>query len=161
MQVITGLREQYGGTVHLFIGTGRSLWEITFMPFTIAYNHNTSFHGLIGHFIFKSVHSFILRYVAMPKLHGLQLRHCFWEDLPKVFLLTGSSATKHTPNSSPFAVLDRFSWSVRKSPRLRRGWSVRKSPRLRRAEGPKNTFPELVAKKRLKYLEHKVAHHAV
>jgi hypothetical protein len=27
-------REQYGGTVHLFIGTGRSLWEITVMPFT-------------------------------------------------------------------------------------------------------------------------------
>jgi hypothetical protein len=30
----TGQREQFGGTVHLFIGTGRSLWEITFMPFT-------------------------------------------------------------------------------------------------------------------------------
>jgi hypothetical protein len=30
----TSQREQYGGTVHLFIGTGRNLWEITFMPFT-------------------------------------------------------------------------------------------------------------------------------
>jgi hypothetical protein len=30
----TSQREQYGGTVHLFIGTWRSLWEITFMPFT-------------------------------------------------------------------------------------------------------------------------------
>jgi hypothetical protein len=29
--------------------------------------------------------------------------------LPKVFLPAGPSATKHTPNSSPFAVLDRFS----------------------------------------------------
>jgi hypothetical protein len=29
----TSKREQYGGTVHLFIGTGRSLCEITFMPF--------------------------------------------------------------------------------------------------------------------------------
>jgi hypothetical protein len=38
---------------------------------------------------------------------------------------------------------------------------VKKSPRLRRAEGPKNTFPELIAEKRLKYLERKVAHHAV
>jgi hypothetical protein len=36
-----------------------------------------------------------------------------------------------------------------------------KSPRLRNAEGPKNTFPELVAEKRLKYSEHEVAHHAV
>jgi hypothetical protein len=30
----TGQREQYGGIVHLFIGTWRSLWEITIMPFT-------------------------------------------------------------------------------------------------------------------------------
>jgi hypothetical protein len=30
----TDLREQYGGIVHLFIGTGRTLWEITIMPFT-------------------------------------------------------------------------------------------------------------------------------
>jgi hypothetical protein len=30
----TSQREQYEGTVHLFIGTGRSLWEITIMPFT-------------------------------------------------------------------------------------------------------------------------------
>jgi hypothetical protein len=37
---------------------------------------------------------------------------------------------------------------------------VKKSQRLRYAEGPKNTFPELVAEKRLKYLERKVAHHA-
>jgi hypothetical protein len=29
-------REQYGGTVHLFIGTGRSPCEITSMPFTFA-----------------------------------------------------------------------------------------------------------------------------
>jgi hypothetical protein len=35
-----------------------------------------------------------------------------------------------------------------------------KSPRLQNAEGPKNTFPELVAEKRLKYSEHEVAHHA-
>jgi hypothetical protein len=29
----TSQREQYMGTVHLFIGTGRSLCEITFEPF--------------------------------------------------------------------------------------------------------------------------------
>jgi hypothetical protein len=28
----TSQREQYGGTVHLFIGTGRSLCKIAFMP---------------------------------------------------------------------------------------------------------------------------------
>jgi hypothetical protein len=35
-----------------------------------------------------------------------------------------------------------------------------KCPRLRNAEGPKNTFPELVAEKRLKYSNREVAHHA-
>jgi hypothetical protein len=35
-----------------------------------------------------------------------------------------------------------------------------KSPRLWNAEGPKNTFPELVAEKHLKYFGHEVAHHA-
>jgi hypothetical protein len=32
-QASTNQSEQYGGTVHLFIGTGRSLCKITFMPF--------------------------------------------------------------------------------------------------------------------------------
>jgi hypothetical protein len=48
-------REQYGGTVHLFIGTGHSLCEFTFMSTTNDYNHNTKYHGPIGYFIFKSV----------------------------------------------------------------------------------------------------------
>jgi hypothetical protein len=49
-------REQYGGIVHLFIGTRHSLWEITFIPLTKVYKHNISCHGPVGHFIFKSVH---------------------------------------------------------------------------------------------------------
>ena len=36
---------------------------------------------------------------------------------------------------------------------------MKNSLRLRNAEGPKNTFPELVAEKRLKYSEREVAHH--
>jgi hypothetical protein len=35
-----------------------------------------------------------------------------------------------------------------------------KSPRLRNAEGPTNTFPELVAEKQLKYFGREVTHHA-
>jgi hypothetical protein len=34
------------------------------------------------------------------------------------------------------------------------------STRLQNGEGPKNTFPELIAEKRLKYFEREVAHHA-
>jgi hypothetical protein len=37
----TSHREQYGGTVHLFIGTGRSLCEITFMPFMFTIHLRT------------------------------------------------------------------------------------------------------------------------
>jgi hypothetical protein len=62
--------EQYGGTIHLFIGTGRSLYEITFMSFTTSYNHDTNYHGSIGLFIFKSVHPFVSRRIAMSKLPG-------------------------------------------------------------------------------------------
>jgi hypothetical protein len=49
-------REQYGGTVHLFIDTGHSLCEFTFMSSTNDYNYYTGYHGPIGHLIFKSVH---------------------------------------------------------------------------------------------------------
>jgi hypothetical protein len=66
----TSQREQYGGTVHLFIGTRRSLCEITFIPFTIDYNHDTNYHGSICLFIFKSVQPFVLRHVVMPKFPG-------------------------------------------------------------------------------------------
>jgi hypothetical protein len=60
--------EQYRGTVHLFIGTGRSLVEITFMSSTTSYNHDTNYHGPIGLFLFKSVQPFVSKHVAMPKL---------------------------------------------------------------------------------------------
>ena len=51
----TSQHEQYGGTVHLFIGTGRSLWEITFMPFTFIIDLYTNLWGLNSLFSFKSV----------------------------------------------------------------------------------------------------------
>jgi hypothetical protein len=64
----TSQREQYGGTVHLFIGMGRSPVKITFMSSTTSYNHDTNYHGSIGLFLFKSVQPFVSRHVAMPKL---------------------------------------------------------------------------------------------
>jgi hypothetical protein len=60
-RVNTGQREQYGVTVHLFIGTGRSPVEITFMPSTNNYKHDTNYHGLIGLFPFRSVSFFIAK----------------------------------------------------------------------------------------------------
>jgi hypothetical protein len=50
----------------------------------------------------------------------------------RCFLLMGPSATKQTPNSSPFTVSDHFSQRAR---------PVKNSLRLQNAEGLKNTFP--------------------
>jgi hypothetical protein len=51
----TSQREQYGGTVHLFIGIGRSLCKITFMPFMFTIDLMTIQQGLDSLFPFKSV----------------------------------------------------------------------------------------------------------
>jgi hypothetical protein len=42
----TSQREQYGGTVHLFIGTGHSLCKITFTPFIFSIELRTICRGL-------------------------------------------------------------------------------------------------------------------
>jgi hypothetical protein len=65
-------REQYGSTVHLFIGTRRSPCKITPMPVTSTNNSIVIHRGLNGLFIFKSV-SFS---AIMPKLSCSQLRRC-------------------------------------------------------------------------------------
>jgi hypothetical protein len=51
----TSQREQYGGTVYLFIGTWRSLCKITFMPFMFTIDLRTIQRGLDSPFPFKSV----------------------------------------------------------------------------------------------------------
>jgi hypothetical protein len=51
----TSQHEQYGSTVHLFIGTGRSPCKITFMPFTFANDSIVIHRGLNSLFPFKSV----------------------------------------------------------------------------------------------------------
>jgi hypothetical protein len=55
MRVNTNQREQYGVTVHLFIGTGRSLCKITFMPLIFTIDLRTIYQGLDNLFLFKSV----------------------------------------------------------------------------------------------------------
>jgi hypothetical protein len=59
MLVITGLREQCRGTVHLFIGTGCNLHKITFKSFIIDYNNDTKHQGSLSQSIFKSVRPFV------------------------------------------------------------------------------------------------------
>jgi hypothetical protein len=48
-------REQYGSTIHLFIGTGLSPCKITPMPFTFANDSIVTHRGLNSLFLFKSV----------------------------------------------------------------------------------------------------------
>jgi hypothetical protein len=69
--MITSQREQYGVTIHLFIGTGRNPVEITLMSLITNYKHDTSYHGLNGFFLFKSVLPFVTKRVIMPKLPRL------------------------------------------------------------------------------------------
>jgi hypothetical protein len=54
-RVNTSQREQYGGTVHLFIGTRHGLCKITFMPFLFTIDLRTIYRGLDSLFLFKSV----------------------------------------------------------------------------------------------------------
>ena len=65
-------REQYGGTVHLFIGAGHSPYKITVMPFTFDNNSIVIHRGLNSLFIFKS-DSFS---ATTPKLSCSHLRRC-------------------------------------------------------------------------------------
>jgi hypothetical protein len=58
-------REQYGCTVHLFIGTGHSPCKITSRPFTFANNFKVIHRGLNSLFPFKSVPLFC-RYAEAP-----------------------------------------------------------------------------------------------
>jgi hypothetical protein len=51
--------EQYGDTVHLFIGTGRSPCKITSRPFAFDNNSIVIYLGLDSLFLFKSVSSFL------------------------------------------------------------------------------------------------------
>jgi hypothetical protein len=55
VRVITSQREQYGVTVHLFIGLGRSLGKITFMSLTFTISQKVSCRGLSSLFPFRSV----------------------------------------------------------------------------------------------------------
>jgi hypothetical protein len=54
---ITNQREQYGITVHLFTGTGRSPGKSTFMSLTFTYDRNISHWGLSSPFPLRSTSS--------------------------------------------------------------------------------------------------------
>ena len=74
-RAITIQREQYGATIHLFIGTGRSLDEITFMSLTFTVNHEANYRGIDSLFPFKSVSPFtsLMCWVEAPSATSSEL----------------------------------------------------------------------------------------
>jgi hypothetical protein len=87
---ITMQREQYRGTVHLLIGTGRSPSEITSMSPITNYDHNTDYQGLNSIFLFKSVSSFV--FIMTPSRSSLSASssaYIFMSHLPSYCLAEG------------------------------------------------------------------------
>jgi hypothetical protein len=72
--------EQYGSTVHLFIGTGRSLCKITSRPFAFANNSIVIHRGLDSLFPFKSVSAFRDRGVPKPTSECRRVPQPKWVD---------------------------------------------------------------------------------
>jgi hypothetical protein len=69
----TSQREQYEGTVHLFIGTERSLCKITFIPFMFTIDIRTIYRGLDRLFLFKSVPFLLLSRSFLARSFGAGL----------------------------------------------------------------------------------------
>jgi hypothetical protein len=69
-QASTSQCEQYEGTAHLFIGTGRSLCKIIFMPFMFAIDIRTIYQGLNSFFLFKSVPFLLLSRSSLAHSFG-------------------------------------------------------------------------------------------
>ena len=91
-------REQYGSTVHLFIGKGRSPCKITFMPFIFANNFIVILRGLICHFIFKSVPLFCRHAEAFLHIASWSSYPSSWSPSVPVKLRLNHALYAHDPN---------------------------------------------------------------
>jgi hypothetical protein len=83
-RVITIQCEQYGVTVHIIIGTGRSLDKITFMSLTFTVDHKASCRGLSSLFSFRSVSSFTIVIVLSRSFfsHSFEASLSFLQTAP-------------------------------------------------------------------------------
>jgi hypothetical protein len=83
-RVITIQREQYEVTVHLIIGTRRSLDKITFMSLTFTIDHKASCRGLSRLFSFRSISSFTIIIVLSRSFfsHNFEASLSFLQTAP-------------------------------------------------------------------------------
>jgi hypothetical protein len=82
--MIASQREQYGVTVHLFIGTGRSLGKITLMSLTFTVSQKVNYQGLSSLFPFRSV-SFSITVVVLSRsfsIHSFGAGSSFSQVVP-------------------------------------------------------------------------------
>jgi hypothetical protein len=96
---MTSQREQYGSTVHLFIGTGRSSCKITLMPFTFINNSIVILRGLIWLFIFKSVSPFCCHAEALLHTASWSFHPSSWSSSISVKLRLDHALVYPQPNS--------------------------------------------------------------
>jgi hypothetical protein len=92
-------REQYGSTVHLFIGTGRSPCKITLMPFTFINNSVVILWGLIWLFIFKSVSPFCCHAEALLHIASWSFHPSLWSSSISVKLRLDHALVYPQPDS--------------------------------------------------------------
>jgi hypothetical protein len=96
-KVIAIRREQYGVTVHLFIGTGHSLDKITFMSLTFTVGHRASCRGLSSLFPFRSVSSSTIVIV----LSQSSFSHNFGASLSFLQIVSSYHAHLHLKAEAP------------------------------------------------------------
>jgi hypothetical protein len=94
-------RVQYGNTVHLFIGTGRSPCKITLMPFTFINNSIVILQGLIRLFIFKSVSSSCRYTEALLHTASWLSYPSSWSPSQSSFVLTMFLYTRNLSSKVP------------------------------------------------------------
>jgi hypothetical protein len=98
---MTSQREQYGNTIHLFIGTGRSPCKITLMPFTFINNSIVILRGLIWLFIFKSVSSSCRYAEALLHIASWSSYPSSWSPSWSSFVLTTFLYTRNLTSKVP------------------------------------------------------------
>jgi hypothetical protein len=149
VRVNTSQCEQYGVTVHLFIGTGRSPVEITFISSITNYKRDTNYHGLIGLFLFKSQGVSLCR-ISPDCNFGVYLRvvSACMSSCQRCFCLEDLRRRRSPLTVAPSRCLIVFRNEL--DPR-----KISKASECRRS---KNTLSELIAEKRLKYSRCRVVH---
>ena len=90
---------QYGGTVHLFIGTGHNPYKITFMSFTLDNNSIIICRGLNSLFIFKSVSPFCCHAEAPLHIASWSFHPSSWSSSVSVKLRLDRASVYPQPDS--------------------------------------------------------------